>query len=428
MNKESSSIENVENLPAHENHEAVISPEKSAEEVGEQMLEQAGKEIADFQQEGNMEFTQIEERAEKSELSIDGGYKAELQELNTQAEDAKEEMVKEITPLPLPEEYLRSISSKGIDQREQAELKAAPDLAEKYIQKSKIADKDEALQKLMAHVGASSREELDAKLKEKDEDGYPVIKMFTPDSLFDESAGTGMSSPSLEILKEIRNCGNVLGYSYANTPEYKSRVDDTISRLRRNGKKEEALEVENIFREEKIVFEEYKEKSEFKKIDENLAGLFNDEEKFKEYIEGKKNLPPDAIVHLYHGLNKGGYDVALKIIDGPSHGIEQHSGPTVSLAPAGGFWHGVGFRYALRRDQIEFPGENNPNAVVRMQENKFGNYSDGVITHESGSLPMDQFEAEVMRSGFTLPSPELEKEIAEKMRGFAEARAKHNEK
>ncbi|HOX10484.1 MAG TPA: hypothetical protein PK333_00675, partial [Candidatus Moranbacteria bacterium] len=89
------------------------------------------------------------------------------------------------------------------------------------------------------------------------------------------------------------------------------------------------------------------------------------------------------------------------------------------------FWKGVGFRYALRRDQIEFEGENNPNAVVRMKKNDFGGEGDGIIIHASGALPIDQFEAEVMRSKFVYPNPEVENKLKEKLDFFAKEREKN---
>ncbi|MCX6761336.1 MAG: hypothetical protein NTY33_00605 [Candidatus Moranbacteria bacterium] len=162
-------------------------------------------------------------------------------------------------------------------------------------------------------------------------------------------------------------------------------------------------------------------KSEFPKIDDNLSKIAMGEDNFKKFIEEQKNLPPDAIVHLYHGLNSGGYKSALEILNSPSHGIEQRSGPTVSLVPVGQFWKGVGFRYALRRDQIAFPGEDNPNAVVKMREDD-GMEDSGYITTKSGSLPLDQFEAEVMRSNFADSDPDAEKALKEKLLEFSEIR------
>ncbi len=290
-----------------------------------------------------------------------------------------------------------------------------------YLDESKIKDKEKAFQRLMEYTGANSKDELRQKLKEKDKEGYNIIEidLFKPDLLRLEN------NPSLSFLKKMREAGNVLGYTFFNTPGYESQVEDIISRMKSSGKKKEALEAEKIFEEDKKESENEKEKSEFQKIDDDLASMFKDEEKFKKYIEEQKNLPPDAIVYLYHGLGSGKYEAALDVLNGPSHGIEQHSGPTVSLVPVGQFWKGVGFRYALRRDQIEFEGENNPNAVVRMKKNDFGGEGDGIIIHASGALPIDQFEAEVMRSKFVYPNPEVENKLKEKLDFFAKEREKN---
>jgi len=311
-------------------------------------------------------------------------------------------------PPPLPEE---------INQEKEDKF----DYLSHYLDESKIKDKEKALQRLMEYTGANSEDELKQKLKEKDKEGYNIIEidLFKPDLLRLEN------NPSLSFLKKIRETGNALGYTFFNTPGYESQVDDIISRMKSSGKKEEALEAEKIFEEDKKESENEKEKSEFQKIDDDLASMFKDEEKFKKYIEEQKNLPPDAIVYLYHGLGSGKYEAALDVLNGPSHGIEQHSGPTVSLAPVGQFWKGVGFRYALRRDQIEFEGENNPNAVVRMKKNDFGGEGDGIIIHASGALPIDQFEAEVMRSKFVYPNPEVENKLKEKLDFFAKEREKN---
>lgn len=311
-------------------------------------------------------------------------------------------------PPPLPEE---------INQEKEDKF----DYVSHYLDESKIKDKEKAFQRLMEYTGANSEDELKQKLKEKDKEGYNIIEidLFKPDLLRLEN------NPSLSFLKKIREAGNVLGYTFFNTPGYESQVEDIISRMKSSGKKKEALEAEKIFEEDKKESENEKEKSEFQKIDDDFASMFKDEEKFKKYIEEQKNLPPDAIVYLYHGLGSGKYEAALDVLNGPSHGIEQHSGPTVSLAPVGQFWKGVGFRYALRRDQIEFEGENNPNAVVRMKKNDFGGEGDGIIIHASGALPIDQFEAEVMRSKFVYPNPEVENKLKEKLDFFAKEREKN---
>lgn len=165
----------------------------------------------------------------------------------------------------------------------------------------------------------------------------------------------------------------------------------------------------------------------FEKIDPSLFKVNMGDEGFRQYVEQQRNLPPDGIVYLYHGLNGGGYKDALRIIDSPSHGIAQRSGPTVSLVPVGQFWRGVGFRYALRRDQINFPGDNHPNAVVQMMD-KDGMEDVGHIINESESLPLDKFEAKVMRSAFSDPDPEAEAMVLERMQHFSDLRDGDNRK
>lgn len=197
------------------------------------------------------------------------------------------------------------------------------------------------------------------------------------------------------------------------------RMSDEFKSARMTWQEKEDAEFEKFLQEKELE----NAGSEFKKIDNSLFRVSMGEEKFKEYVEAQKNLPPDAIVHLYHGLNSGGYESALEILNSPGHGIQQRSGPTVSLVPVGQFWKGVGFRYSLRRDQIAFPGEENPKAVVRMQLDSHGDESDGIIISESGSLPLDQFDAEIMRSQFANASPETEKEIIERLHDFSEKRA-----
>jgi len=129
------------------------------------------------------------------------------------------------------------------------------------------------------------------------------------------------------------------------------------------------------------------------------------------------------MVELYSGFNNGGYDVALDILNGPKKGLEQRSGPCVSITPVGQFWKGVGFKYLLRRDQIEFPGEKNPKALIKMVEGQDGIPDTVSIVNEIGCLPLDQFEAEIMRSKFTLPDPELEKELSKRLLQLSEIRS-----
>ncbi|MEI8344100.1 MAG: hypothetical protein WCF93_04080 [Candidatus Moraniibacteriota bacterium] len=95
-NEQFKSTENTEKQEAHESHEAPKSVEKSAEEIGEQMVEQSEKEVGDFQQEGAADLAQAEARAEKDGLEIESIDKEELQGLSSEAIIAKEDLVAEI--------------------------------------------------------------------------------------------------------------------------------------------------------------------------------------------------------------------------------------------------------------------------------------------------------------------------------------------
>ena len=287
-----------------------------------------------------------------------------------------------------------------------------------YLKESKIADKTEAMKRLKEFVMKSSEHDFKNKLK----DSLTTINMSSPDSIGDIDIED--IDAEAEVLREVKSVGDALGYNYINTPGYEYSVVVLMDKLRSKGKKTEASKVEDIFKDLKVEFEKEKDKSQFQKIDDELFETLMDEEKLRKYTEEQKNLPPDATVYLYHGLNEAGYDGAIQVLDGKSKGIEQRSGPTLSMLPLGQFWKGVGFRYALRRDQIEFPGENNPNAVVQMKLGDDGIPDTGYIVNESGNLPLDQFEADVMRSKFTLPDPDTESKLAEKLRSFAEARNK----
>lgn len=284
---------------------------------------------------------------------------------------------------------------------------------EYYIRKSKIKDRNEALQELIEYSGANSEEDLRKKLKEKDEQGDNIINIFTPEYLDTEK------KPNLRLLKKIHEGGKALGYNFVNTPGYEYAIDDIIGRFRDEGKIDQAIEVERLFQEERSHWEREKEKSEFREIDQKLMNM--DESELEQYVEKQRNLPPDGIVYLYHGLNNGGYEKVQTVLNSHSQGIEQHSGPTFSFVPVGQFWKkgDLGFRYAIRRDQVEFPGENNPNAIVKIEDNG----KTGIICTKSGSLPLSRFEADIMRSPGTFPDFDSENKIKEKLRYFSEIRS-----
>jgi hypothetical protein len=440
MNKENLTIENEKKPEGNETPEIIKSPEELRQEIATK----SEKEVDAFKKEGREELA----RFESGETTVDNEDKEALQGLNQDADKAQTELKSEIDewanesplpdgkkiwnsnsdfppPLPKEERNLNRAVPPPIPKEkfEQSQIKesCAEETTEHdveyYIQKSKITDKKEALRKLIEYFKINSEEELKSKLKEGDGDG-DTIKILTPDNL------GGKKNPSLSFLRKIKEGGNALGYTFFNTPRYESEIDDLIDKSLNEGETEYAHEVEKIFEEDRIKFEydskREREKSEFQEIDLKLLRLNNNDEEMKQYLDRQKNLPPDAIVHLYHGL-KGGYENVLSVLNSPSHGIEQHSGPTLSLIPSGAFWKpgDLGFRYALRRNQIEFSGEKNPNAVVKIGDND----RTGIICNESKSLPLTQFEGEVMRSIETYPDFDAENKIKERLLQFSEIRS-----
>jgi len=117
-------------------------------------------------------------------------------------------------------------------------------------------------------------------------------------------------------------------------------------------------------------------------------------EKKAEFLEEKKNLPPDATIELYHGLN-GGLAKALAVLESPNQGVRQMSGPCLALYPVGQFWKpgDAGLRYSIPRRLIEFPGENLSDAKFRVDKG-------GAVTLMNGleTLPLTEFDGEVMRT------------------------------
>lgn len=110
------------------------------------------------------------------------------------------------------------------------------------------------------------------------------------------------------------------------------------------------------------------------------------------FVNEKKNFSSEASIDLYHGLN-GGIEGALKVLESPSQGVKQISGPCLALYPVGQFWKpgDAGFKYSIPRGQIEFPGESNPLAQFRVDEG-------GTVLMINGldTLPLSEFNGIVM--------------------------------
>lgn len=340
---------------------------ESPEALRQQIAQESQTEIEDFKKEGIDQLAPIEERAEKDGLAIDSEDKDALVTLDGEADSAQAKLLNEIG--------------------------AVEKLNEKEV----------------AKVIRSGQEKIHALFSDEQQESPGYIELSS--LLMTQVNGANVWKPNSEI--NATDVQNVLTRIEQEETQFAQRE----WARQQDEKDARAQELRDKSWEDA--------KSSIQKIDN---GLFKDamgEEGYKSFIENIKNLPPNEIVHLYHGLNSGGFETVLGILNSPSHGVEQHSGPTLSLAPVGQFWKGLGFRYSLQRGQIAFPGENNPNAVVKMGENGVPEDT-GYIATPAGNLPLDQFEAEVMRSQFADPNPVLEKEMIEKLQQFAKMRMHSN--
>jgi uncharacterized membrane protein len=98
MNRFEPTIEDIKKPEAQENYEAPRSVE-NAEELRQQMISKAKKQIGQFKQECADDLLRVEARTEKDELIISGEDKKSLEDLVTEAEAAKKELEAEIAPI-----------------------------------------------------------------------------------------------------------------------------------------------------------------------------------------------------------------------------------------------------------------------------------------------------------------------------------------
>lgn len=361
-------ITSVPVAKAEDREERAISLQEqgleSPEALRQQIAQESQTETEDFKKEGIDQYASIEERAQREGLTIDLEDKNTLDTLDGEADSAQAKLLNEI-----------GVAEK-LDEKEAAKV---------------IKGGQEKIHALFSNEqqGSSEYAELSSLLMTQT-NGVNGWK----------SAGEINAIDVQNVLTRIEQEETL--FAQREWARQENEKDARAQELR--DKAWEAVD------------------SSVQKIDDSLFKGAMGEEGYKSFIEGIRNLPPNELVHLYHGLNSGGFESVLGILNSPSHGVEQHSGPTLSLVPVGQFWKGLGFRYSLRREQISFPGEENPNAVVKMGENGVPEDT-GYITTPSGSLPLDQFEAEIMRSQFADPNPALEKEMAEKLQQFAGTRA-----
>ena len=126
------------------------------------------------------------------------------------------------------------------------------------------------------------------------------------------------------------------------------------------------------------------------------GGTYSDQwnDRLAEFIEEEKNISSSGSVELYHGLN-GGMEGALAVLESPEKGVQQRSGPCLSIFPVGQFWKpgDAGFRYSVPRELIQFPGESNPGAKVRIDET-----GTGWLINGTEALPLTDFKGDILRT------------------------------
>jgi hypothetical protein len=129
-------------------------------------------------------------------------------------------------------------------------------------------------------------------------------------------------------------------------------------------------------------------------LDRELMKIGVDQEKRAEFLNELKNFTPEQTIEIYHGIN-GGISGALGVLESKEQGIEQRSGPCFAVYPLGSFWKpgDAGFKYSIKRGDVEFPGESKPTAQFRMD-------NDGVIflTNGLNVLSLNKFNGVVMRN------------------------------
>jgi len=290
---ESATTKATEKQEAHENHEARISVE-SPEEIRKQMMAEATQETDQFNAESVVDISQAEAQAEKDGLVIDAEDKNAIQELNVEADVAKNEFLAEVIP---GEE--RATPPPLLTELENIQVKACLSCGKENQGGNKFC-----------------------------EECGNKFEQIQPDSIIQEGA---------------------------------IKMSDEFKSARMTCQEKEDAEFEKFLQEKELE----NAGSEFEKIDSSLFRYSMGEEKFKEYVEAQKNLPPDAIVHLYHGLNNGGYESALEILNSPGHGIQQRSGPTVSLVPVGQFWKVLVFAMHLGEIKLLFRERKIPRQLCK---------------------------------------------------------------
>lgn len=162
---------------------------------------------------------------------------------------------------------------------------------------------------------------------------------------------------------------------------------------------EYAKEVANYLGREPYAFEAIQS---FKNIQENLKvevlpdNVFDfDDESKKTWYLNAKNKKDDELVSLYHGAKT--WDVNEKVVNSfkdlltTDNCLKEFCGPTLSVKPIGQYWTGLGFEVQIPRRDIEFFGEDKPDALIKVSQEGIA-----FIQNKDRSIKFDEYRSKVL--------------------------------
>ena len=159
-----------------------------------------------------------------------------------------------------------------------------------------------------------------------------------------------------------------------------------------------------------------------------------------EIIESIRDLPPDAVVEIFHGAGRKGADQIIEMLNGwrPEEdqsrfnaysGLElgvketNSSGRILSVYPLAPFWeNAVGIRYLIPRKEIKFSDSvaNSPEEHLSIDNNGFVSIVDWEFDDKFLSF-LDQ-NAEIIADEATIIPDETERRLLKRNNWYAEAR------
>lgn len=139
--------------------------------------------------------------------------------------------------------------------------------------------------------------------------------------------------------------------------------------------------------------------------------VFKKEQGVTSVVDKAKALLDEEYVSFYHGSkihnlsNENLDELKNGLLSSP--GIQEFSGPTLSLKPIGQYWTTVGFEVKIPRSQVNFPGENKKGAVIDVAD-KFEETGIALITTEDRTIKFEDYPINML---INLRNTVVEKEV-----------------